>query len=167
MTYLSERFKKKTAKQTQDALVYIIKQLEIDEYSLVNLDDLGFALHEVIDYYKDLIKSTVVEKAFMVPVIKSARRDYNFLSKNPMGYANHDAVSPAYLAFAIKNNEFTKRELKKINFCDGLEDFVERFHDDELLVKLRERLYNPQEKPKKASDYLILDERSGCDCIHH
>lgn len=110
-----------------------------------------------------------LDSALETAVVSRAEQDCKYLldaqKKSENVYPDH-AVMPEFLAYAIQNNKVRGSWTSVLRFDHGQNalSFAERYCPENLISKLRQRLFNPEKLPvQKEEDY---DPHPVCPCGH-
>jgi len=125
---------------------------------------------EIISFLYDqgIISDSDIDDAMRSAALKQARADYKLMTRKGLSYpiyADHCA-SPECLAYAIENNEFSDREIRRIPFDHGHtpEVFIREYRVENLPAYLREQLLHPRELT--TVDFGDYDPHPVCECGH-
>lgn len=121
---------------------------ELKKLNLLTLNTYVTVNREVLKFLHDrgIIDDSSIEAAFEPAVFNQARGDYEYMitARDFTVYADHVGM-PICLAYALDNDRFTRREIRKMHFDYGetAETFSGQYHTGRLLSILREQLLNP------------------------
>ncbi|MGV8162569.1 MAG: hypothetical protein ACP5N2_04530 [Candidatus Nanoarchaeia archaeon] len=151
----------------QGTIINNIKGFSINEANLDELDNYARENHDVLKALAPFLNETLIEGAFIVPVLREAKSDYALLigEDDLKKYADH-VLSPSYFAYALETGLFSKENMAAINFDHGqtTKTYIERFRNENLFKQLRERLFNPDVRTK-SQDY--KPRHASCHDLGH
>ncbi len=140
---------------------------DLKKVTLFMLNNYARRNHETLTFFYDngIIDDSSIEEVLEESVFRQARQYYKAITRKGRPYtiwADHIG-KPEYLAYALKKNKFSKKEIKQIPFDHGesAETFPQYYGRENLLSILREELLNPKPLPKFEGYY---DPHPVCEC---
>lgn len=123
-----------------DIIIQDIKCLDIlflNEYARENRDLISSL------YVLKCLQDDQIENALKISVIKKAVEEYEFLKRSRLNFAE-ETLHPEYLVYALENDKFSLRQIRKIPFKNkSIETFIQQYRDESLLANLKKRFLNP------------------------
>ncbi|MGV8086851.1 MAG: hypothetical protein ACP5N1_04430 [Candidatus Woesearchaeota archaeon] len=141
---------------------------ELSALDYISLSFYGRKCHKTLQILKnnEIINDKMIYSALEKIIKNQAMIDYETIKCDKdqkyttVLYADHVA-KPEILAYAIKNNIFSKRELSNIPFDhnDTIESFVKKYDEPDLLKELYNKLMNPKSIVTNTKHF---DEHPSC-----
>jgi hypothetical protein len=118
----------------------------ISQEKILSINSFAWKLRKIIPPMREagVVSLNDLRRACEEYIIRAAREDYYFCKVEGLNPEIHSRVE--YLSYGIKKGCFSKRQLRKINFEDGLtpEEFARTYYQENLPEEMARVLVSPR-----------------------